>query len=332
MTKENSIIIYFFKNYLILIFPKICLQKKLIFFFNYYPFLYEIWDIYEEFDEYVNRDREYTLNETICNVFTRELDNDKEKHHDLCMKLARNFKKFCNNEGQCKPNPERCYNLNNWINNLIKSKNLNIGIIKDIFASSMHSFYGSSYENICPFYSYAEIYKEPIKVIMLNIFHSNINIIREKLLGNIDSIYCSCRKYVKEVVEIYKYMKNSYCSKDNSVENEQTCNELDKFKVSYNQYLYNEVNIHSIIPSLEDSKPIKLLGCESDETIRGTDQSESIQASQQHINIPTSKDTQTNNLKSSISPTVSTALGTMAGASSIVALLYKVHTKFHLNI
>ncbi|KMZ95760.1 hypothetical protein PVMG_05359 [Plasmodium vivax Mauritania I] len=239
------------------------------------------------------------------------------------MKLARNFKKFCNINRQCKPNSERCYNLNNWLYNLIKSKNLDTEIIKDVFDSSMNKIHGPNYKNICPFYSYDEIYKEPIKIIKLNIFHTNINIIKERLLGNIDLIYCSCQEYVKELVEIYKYMKNSYCSKDKPVENDQTCNELDKFKLSYNQYLYNDVNIRNKIPSLEDNKPVELLGCESDETILDTEQPETSQVSQQHVNIPTSQDDEMNISTSSMSSTVSTAVGTVAGASSILALLYK---------
>ncbi|KMZ88596.1 hypothetical protein PVBG_04805 [Plasmodium vivax Brazil I] len=297
-----------------------------------YPVLHEIWDIYEEFDENVYRNRENTSDAIACDAITETLNNDKENYHNICMKLAKNLKKICNNKQHCKPNPERCFNLNNWIYNLIKSKNLDIEIIKLIFHSNMYFLYGSNYENICPFYSYDEIYKDPIKMIMLNIFHTNMNIIRKILLGNIDSIHCSCQKYVNEGVKIYKHMKNAYCSRDKAFENDKTCKELEKFMFSYNEYLYNDVGIRKKIPSLEDGNPVKLLGCDSDEATQETEYSETSQALQQPVKIHTSQDTETNNSKSSLSPTVSTALGTMAGASSIIALLYKVHTTFHLNI
>ncbi|CAG9474583.1 unnamed protein product [Plasmodium vivax] len=86
------------------------------------------------------------------------------------------------------------------------------------------------------------------------------------------------------------------------------------------------------IPSLEYEKHANLLGCETGESLRGRPHSQTYQKQIHDQTYPEQKPVETfpppqidenNDSSNPISPTVSTALGTVAGASSLLALLYK---------
>ncbi|SCA81820.1 Plasmodium vivax Vir protein, putative [Plasmodium vivax] len=104
--------------------------------------------------------------------------------------------------------------------------------------------------------------------------------------------------------------------------NPKTCEQLDSFARSY-QILYIDESVRDKIPSLEYEKPVNLHGCESDESLRGRPSTDTY-PKEKPVETPQAPQFNENNDSSnSMSPTVSTALGTLAGASSLLALLYK---------
>ncbi|KMZ77048.1 hypothetical protein PVIIG_06226 [Plasmodium vivax India VII] len=199
------------------------------------------------------------------------------------------------------------------------------------FGDYKSSMEGMKQTPTCFYYYYDKKYKEPMKIIMLNIFDSNIDIIKEKLESINDSIRCSCQKYVNKIVEIYKYMKITYCSNGIVMGNPNSCQQLDSFAQSY-KFLYDDATVKDKIPSLEYEKHVNLLGCESGNSLGGRPSTDTY-PKEKPVETPREPQFNENNDSSnSMSRTVSTALGTVAGASSLLALLYKVNAKIHLNM
>ncbi|KMZ77070.1 hypothetical protein PVIIG_05445 [Plasmodium vivax India VII] len=274
-------------------------------------------------------------------MFTKKLKQDQGKHDDFCMKLIRNLKEFCKNGNECKHNPGRCIDLNNWIYNQIRKKKFDKEVIRDIFVNTNIIFPKLHKNKICSYYPYDEMYKEPLNIILLYIFGSNMHIIKETLMGNINSIHCSCQKYVDEGVKIYKYMNNQYCSEGKFDENKQTCSQLQTFSESYKDYLINEDKIRNKIPSLISEKQVELIGCDPDESIKErqltapnqvSQFTETNQASQLPETNQASQLIGNNQENNSRIGTVTTALATMAGMSSLFALSYRVNINSLTNM
>ncbi|KMZ95729.1 hypothetical protein PVMG_05328 [Plasmodium vivax Mauritania I] len=148
-----------------------------------YPFLKELWDLYDGFDKSVKRDYD-AVYEFICKLVKDDLEKDKEEYNDICMKVIRNLDPLCNEGEKCIPYSDRCSNVNSWIYNTIEKKYLkNEHIIKRIFELT-----GTIRPHInrygCPYYSYDTEYKEPLNIIHLRIFDENMKIIERTLKSN----------------------------------------------------------------------------------------------------------------------------------------------------
>ncbi|KMZ76574.1 hypothetical protein PVIIG_06516 [Plasmodium vivax India VII] len=284
------------------------------YFYFQYPFLNKIWDLYESFDNSVEG-RFKTLYDSICTVATKSLDDDKTKYHNICMKIIRNLDPNCENQEGCISHSTRCNNVNIWLYNYKDKKNLNKKyIIEGIFQlSRTFSTVNKTYE--CPYYSYDENFEEPINIILLKMFDYNTDIIKSTLENERDPNYSSAQRYLCKFVELHKKMYSSYCPKKltKSDKENRTCDELGTLKNSYNIFRLLYPQISPKIPSLEATKEELLDICPSIQA------EHSLQASVDgHSGSSTSK--------------IPATIGTMAGVSSVFALLYKVNTKFYLNV
>ncbi|GAW84694.1 variable surface protein [Plasmodium gonderi] len=295
-----------------------------------YPFLHKVWELYESFDEYVDENRQNSKDTNHCKFITNYLGDDERKYKLFCMKLTRNLKKFCKNDLHYQHDPELCVNLNNWLYKYVKKENIDNTFIKNMLDTSKLVMPSSYNKNICQYYSYDEIYKEPINIITLNIFTSNMDAIKTTLKGDKNLIYCYCQKYVNEGVKIYKHMMGKYCSNGKSHDNKRTCDMLDSFKIAYDGYLYKETDIQNNIPSLYSNEALESIVCEKNDIKESPElifanvlQTDDIKESSEFI--------LDNDSTNSTQDTVYKVLATMAGISSILALLYKVNVIFILK-
>ncbi|GAW84040.1 variable surface protein [Plasmodium gonderi] len=200
-----------------------------------------------------------------CSGIMNTRNKDKEKYYKLCLKLIRNLNIFCSESEDCNTNSIYCINLNSWLYKSIREQELDRKEIYRIFYIIRTVLPKLYKKDMCKYYYYGYYYFEPINIIKLNIFDSNMKIIEETLKKSTYSYTCPYQKYVKVVVEIYKSMEEKYCinSKPKKKAHKYTniCSILKNFSNSYNEYLYKNDLIKNKIPSLaSDFTPIgKLL-------------------------------------------------------------------------
>ncbi|GAB69544.1 hypothetical protein PCYB_002930 [Plasmodium cynomolgi strain B] len=268
-----------------------------------------IWNIYKDFNKDVN---DYYFYNIYSNNILYDSD-DKENYRDICVKILRNLYSFYNNnyDNMCS-STECCKYLNYWMSYVKKKHNLSDKLLQATLVGA--SFYFSPNEpDSCLEYTLDEKYKEPEKIIKLLYFLDNISIIKNTLLHKNISMNCAGQSYIYECINIYSELDEKYCSKadEKNGVNKSVCEILDKFKTSYTEDFYNKAGIADKTPALSSYINIKdIVGC------------------QEYIGKEKSFFDKGDNSGSSISYSVSTAVGTMAGASSILALLYKVTQSF----
>ncbi|KMZ83226.1 hypothetical protein PVBG_05196 [Plasmodium vivax Brazil I] len=269
----------------------------------------------------------------------RKLGNYTNEQNNFCMKLVRNFGHHSNNHKFLHYNREWCYDLNNWIyNSMIKHK-IPKNIITECFGEYNFHMKGIGKDPRCIDYSYDKIYDDTINIIILKIFETNMGIVKNIISGNV-SFNIPLQKYVCECVKIYKEMRSRYCpNSDIHYENgEGTCNLLNTLKQTYMSFIYNQPHKNYKIPSLDNIEADYFAKCVPQElkqlvsaTSSGTETLDSSLVSDDYGNprkYPSQEALNKENQKNTLSSTVSTAFGTVAGASSVLALLYKVNMKF----
>ncbi|KMZ99257.1 hypothetical protein PVNG_02140 [Plasmodium vivax North Korean] len=309
-----------------------------------YPFKNTVWDTYNEFDKDVD-DHDVNKNNfyVLCNQIINNSKGDLSTHTNICMKLMRNLGVYSLDDKIYKPNYDRCNILYNWIYNLISKNIITYSVINKCFVEYNSYMNGISNDKRCYHFLYDKIY-EPINITLLDIFDNNTPIIKETLMNQDESISTPCRKYVCKCVKIYDDMHQKYCMKGESGNEkyQNTCSRLNNFKDTYTLFFQNNHHLKDIIPSLDNIKNTYMPKCQKyvqEKPVQPSD------AEERHTHPPLTKPEDENRQepKSLITPgdenkgnhmssTVSTTIGTVAGASSILALLYKVNTKFHLNV
>ncbi|CAI7720810.1 PIR protein [Plasmodium vivax] len=270
-----------------------------------YPFLNEIWNLYDNFDKSVGESGYNGVYRAICDNVTHKLGDDKERYYPFCLKLIRNLDPYCENQEVCILPSTRCNHVNNWLYNSKDKKNHNNKYInRDIFNLS-----GTIRPEIrnyaCSYYSYDENYEDPINIIRLRIFGDNIDVIKSILEKKSDPNNSSAQGYLCKFVQLHKKMYRSYCS-DKPAKNhkeERTCGELDTLKRSYDTFLLGKQDISDKVPSLDAKEPEPLHICPPDK-------SELLLQDDDHSGSSTSK--------------IPATIGTMAGVSSVFALLYNL--------
>ncbi|KMZ99279.1 hypothetical protein PVNG_02162 [Plasmodium vivax North Korean] len=308
-----------------------------------YPFLKDDWTTYKDFDKNVEDDK--TSYDSLCDIILNGSSVELKKYKDFCMKLMRNLGRFSSVRKIYAPTLERCKMLNNWIYNSIEKNKITVDILNKCFIE--YTSYMDKIKNYkrCFNFSNYKIY-EPTKITLLDVFDNNTQIIKETLMNRDFSISAPGRKYVCECVKIYKKMNDEYCVNEEGKREDyrNTCLKLKQFKGVYNFFRDTLNGLSPSLPSMNDSDEEFMVKCPSEisnnvltpegaKNPEGTSEMEIFQDTEDHgrkltDDLPVHSET----VDSPMKKTITTTIGTVAGASSLLAFLYKVHTKFYLNI
>ncbi|KMZ95738.1 hypothetical protein PVMG_05337 [Plasmodium vivax Mauritania I] len=297
-----------------------------------------------EFDNTLKGDTNYNNYEGVCEGIVKNYGEEKAKHKDFCMKLVRNLGCYNLNTKYYNPNNDRCIILYNWIHNTKKNYIHSDEIITKCFNDYIEFMDRTIGNYMCSYDSYNAIYEDPIKMTILDIFNNNMQNIKRKLMEEREKGKFSAQNFVCGSVNIYRKMYRNYCNDQNArdKEHKNTCDQLNALRTIYNSYIFQNVDLKNKIPALDDREEEFWDKCKSDEklpekaVVAGPEEP-TLQHSyrDEGESTPQAMPYEVDNVEKQVNPTsstVSTAVGTVAGASSILALLYKVNKEFHLNV
>ncbi|KMZ76837.1 hypothetical protein PVIIG_05409 [Plasmodium vivax India VII] len=254
------------------------------------------------------------------------------EQHNFCMKLLRNLGVFLEEHYPLNFTHDRCNSLNYWIYNSIKKHNIEDNLIEQCFDDYFSVMKHAPGMVKCDYHSYDKIYEDPIIAIMLNIFKTYIGDIKNALMNRGASTHMRALKFVCDCVKIYKNEKFKYCSNINPSDpkNQKNCDEFSAFKSAYTLYLYGQSGLVKDISSLDDidKEYSKMCGQFEGTTVNAiapvvSPSGDDNEDTAHETSLPKSVNVETRD--NPISSTVSTSLGAVAGASSVLALLYKVN-------
>ncbi|VUZ99401.1 PIR protein [Plasmodium vivax] len=278
----------------------------------FYPFLNTVWNTYNQFDNSVDDDPDKYKYDGFCNPLMEQLGDDNIGNKKFCLKLVRNLGRYSENFKFKYFTSEYFTNLNNWVYNSIKKYNIPENIIVKCYQDYIDFMSEIHIKPICYYYSYDNMYEEPINIIILKIFENNMNVIESTLDRAYDSMNLP-----------YEYNKKGKA----------TCDMLNIFKTMYDSFLLGKSYKNYKIPSLDNDEVDYLTMCQPDtpRSALAAERPGTISVLQPKTQdgdgisgaIPSLSPVTGENQGISMSSTVSTAFGTVAGASSILALLYK---------
>ncbi|KMZ99318.1 hypothetical protein PVNG_02201 [Plasmodium vivax North Korean] len=261
---------------------------------------------------------------------------DIGEYNNFCLKLLNNLGHYSENTISFIRSHDRCIILYNWIYNSKRKHNIPDEIINKCFEEYIIASKVMQYSDACSYDIYNSLYEDPMNMTLLDIFDSNTLKIKDTLMDPDESISTPCRKYVCECVKIYDAMNQKYCLKEADYEkHENTCSRLKNFKNTYTWFFKDIQDLKDKIPSLDDIQNTYMRKCQKyvqEEPVQPLDAEEqrtrSLLTKPEHKAPPETKtliQPEDENQGGLMSPTVSTAISTMAGASSFLALLYKVN-------
>ncbi|VUZ99390.1 PIR protein [Plasmodium vivax] len=194
-------------------------------FLNNYSFLSNMVIAYKEFNETVTEEQRSLIKSLMDNL--RGSGEYNHKHKDIYEKVMRNLSLLLSKTHTKTQFSDYCTYLYQWL---------------------------GKYQ--CPYYTYDKNYDDPIKIIKLQIFDLNINIIEQLLMNENYSNNLPFQKYICECVNIFNemYNENYPCTEDKNEKHKHTCDFLNKFRYIYMSYLYNKEGIKDKIPSLNSSE------------------------------------------------------------------------------
>ncbi|SCO65505.1 VIR protein [Plasmodium vivax] len=235
-----------------------------------YPFLDDIWNKY-------NFDKDLEVSEvnnqiiSSCDGIIGYNDDNIVNNKKVCKKLLRNLKLL--HSGNHSPDDfvKYCHNIYNWLYYEIKEHKITDDIINSIFHVSKEIIVKKEGYTDCSYFTFKKDLIEPEKLIMLRIFNDNIENIREILINEFHSKICSCQKFIKQCVDLYKDMHEDHCSKDDITKppEKDTCQIVNMFRTLYEGYLTKD-KIKYKIPELSSNTPTDIIdGCSSEETDSG---------------------------------------------------------------
>ncbi|SCA81927.1 VIR protein [Plasmodium vivax] len=314
-----------------------------------YPFLNTIWDTYNQFDKPVDGDPYKNMYEILCNHFMMQRDRNQVKHKNFCLKLVRNLGFYSLNTEFFNPSFERCNILYYWIYNSVKNQKISNDLINYCFDDYKYQMSSINRTPKCHYHSYEDNYNDPVKMIILESFQYNMKDVRDIVSMENTQPDFRVQKYICECVKIYKEMNRENCAKSNeeSEKSIKTCEKLNIFKNTYKSFLSTTEQKNYEIPSLDNVEAEYLTMCTQDKSrskltrqgygtvfaatsLNGgrdgdTDGMSSYEGAKINAedSFTSSTDVHGENQNSPTSSTVSTVVGTVAGASSILALLYK---------
>ncbi|KMZ95746.1 hypothetical protein PVMG_05345 [Plasmodium vivax Mauritania I] len=274
----------------------------------------------------------------------KQLSDNNEEHKVFCFKLVRNLGCYAPNTEFFDPTFERCNILYNWLYHSSQKEKITDDIIKKCFDDYIDQINKMTGAFKCSYDYYKNMYLEPIKINILNLFDNNIQTIRQILIDRDDSKKIQCRKFVCECVKIYKHMNDTYChnGRGKQENSSNTCSKLNDFKRSYTLLHSNGGLSNLNIPSLDYIDRDFIAKCPSDEgkitlslheaktlqPLFGNGLNTVAQGPSNSLTEVTPLGNEDNSMKKNITTTI----GTVAGASSVLAFLYKVNIIFYINI
>ncbi|SCO72986.1 VIR protein [Plasmodium vivax] len=316
-----------------------------------YPFLYKVWITYGLFDRSVDDSAHRSQYDVLCQQILFNMDANVNQYKDVCMKLMRNLEYYSPQSIYFNPTQERCNILYNWIYNLIREKKVTDDIIKKCFEEYNDYKNRISSDRRCDYFSYTKQFEKPMNIILLDIFENNMGIIKEELTRYYDKTELPLKKFLCESLKIYKNMKESHCNRSEvNVEPTKTCTKLINFKSSYSVFRTNIQNLYNKAPELDDIDNEFFDQCSSDEqksslvsskgknschakekgmtasvTISGNCLQDGFHKFPADAGKSLQEDMSTppGNEDNSMKKTITTTVGTVAGASSLLALLYR---------
>ncbi|KMZ77003.1 hypothetical protein PVIIG_06314 [Plasmodium vivax India VII] len=274
-----------------------------------YKFLEEILNLYDILDKPLVEKGQNEEHFNICNSFPWLKGDNEGEYKKFCKKLLNNLLLLSNSNYGDGNFFKYCDVLYMWMYFEIKEKGIPNDITKQIFDETTQMINVTLSKTPCPYLNFNENYHEPKKLMKLRIFEYNtstfVNTLKDiKSLNN-----CSCLKYIYECINIYKEMHSKYClgGRNLNPTNKDTCDIVNKFHTNYSNYIHKIYESTYELPSLSDDITTPyIIGCPLYEKEQG---------------LSSSNDNQSDN---SIFLYVPKVLGTMAGVSSLLGLLYKV--------
>ncbi|CAG9474673.1 unnamed protein product [Plasmodium vivax] len=302
---------------------------------NEYPFLEKVWTTYKDFDKKVEDDKNFYDN--LCNYILDGPSEELRKYKGFCMKLMRNLGYFSRDSNIYEPTRERCNILYNWIYNSIEKHKTTNDVVNKCFKDYTDNMKYVLNIKKCSKLAHEGNFVEPIKITLLDIFDNNTPAIINTLNDENDLTSAPGQKFVCECVKIYKHMYKSYClnNRQKSEKNGTTCLRLDNFNKTYWHFINSLKGSKHNIPLLSDGDNELLTKCPQDKSYL-----ELTSVKRQNA-VPTlengrltiagyagksSEDglpTPLESTDSSMKKNITTTFGTVAGASSLLAFLYR---------
>ncbi|CAI7724294.1 Plasmodium vivax Vir protein, putative [Plasmodium vivax] len=317
-----------------------------------YYFLEEFWRLYDNFDKDVEGDK-YKY-DGVCTLIMRELGHSNEDYKNFCLKLVRNLGRYSDDNKFLRFTSDYCSYLNTWVYYSKNKYSIPDNIIVKCYQDYNEIARKGSVKTICPYYPYDDIY-EPINIIMLNLFEFNFHELISILNKETNVFIPPSQNFVCELVKIYNNMNSQLCAEKTGGDAKKikTCEILENFYKTYMWYFFKNISNNNNIPSLDKGVVDYLAMCPKDklisrltsdvrgrlpvlETLNGIrieDADEKLPyegAKDYSRDFTSSTEAGGENQVSPMSRTVSTAVGTVAGASSVLALLYKFSPKRRL--
>ncbi|VUZ99422.1 PIR protein [Plasmodium vivax] len=300
-----------------------------------YSFLKNVSDLYDKYNSNEYDDAYRNLYAGLCDTIIKNSKGDVEKHKDICMKLMRNLGYFSVDPNVYQLTRDHCNVLYNWIYNLINKNKITDNVINKCFEVYYDVRNVKENDKQCDYYRDIIIY-DPIKITLLDIFNDNTPTIKDTLINQYKSSSTPCRKFVCKCVQIYKQMNDTYCSiPENIKKHESTCLKLSLFKDSYDTFRNIIGPLNSYIPSLDNIDDELLVKCplekqnkvltpkraENSDSISGIEKSTT--ARDQDRTFTDASPSPHELVDSSMKKNITTTVGALAGASSVLALLYR---------
>ncbi|GAB69899.1 hypothetical protein PCYB_006480, partial [Plasmodium cynomolgi strain B] len=263
----------------------------------------------------------------ILHLITIFLNTDKI---DICRKFLRNLKKLYNRK-KSNDFSKHCNNIYYWLYYELKDNNIfDQKYIKSISDAKGMLLKDLKESNDCSNLGRYENMEEAENFVMLSIFNNNIDDIQDILIKKITySEICSCQKFINQCVSLYNSIHGHYSPDCRNTETNKisTCLAVKSFREDYERKRSNEW-IEYNLPKLSSTPDLNINIDECISKIKAKELN-SVQGDQLDSSTTSTGST---TITEPEGKTVPTALGTIAGISSVLALLYKVITKFYLYI
>ncbi|KMZ77043.1 hypothetical protein PVIIG_06221 [Plasmodium vivax India VII] len=214
----------------------------------------KILDTYNKYDKTVDNIEYKHLYENACDMYINKLGDNMKEHRNFCMKLVRNLGHYTTTSSFFNPTHDDCNVLYYWIYNSVKKDSVPDKIIHKCFEDYITTMGNMQLQPRCYNHSYNNMYTEPLKVIKLDIFNSNMYIVKNIIDRKNDPTDSSLQSFICECVKLYYEMNRNYCHQSSQKDQKSSniCSLLSLLKTQYEWYIFKNKNKNYMIPSLDD--------------------------------------------------------------------------------